>query len=260
MMAVRAELINARFSYENPSNQPLKDLSSDLTLDLVAVVPSQVSYIIQNIGNLPKIKNLLIGGSAIHPELRKKIVNSGLNAYESYGMTETASHIALRKIEAFEKPFSVFPDISLSLDEDNCLVIHFEEGIIIKTNDIAEMVSETEFYIKGRRDQIIISGGRKINPMELEKIFSEFIHVSFLLTGFPDEKWGEKLVLIIEAEKNETLVSQLRDKLMPKCRKWEIPKEIIFVDSLPRTPNGKIKRIKDPSFLSFSAHDKDLSF
>ena len=259
MMAVRAELANAVFSYEKPSNQPLKEFNSGNKIDLVAVVPSQVQHILLNIQTLPKIQNLLIGGSPIHPDLRKKIVFSGINAYESYGMTETASHIALRRITEKEIPFTLLPNIEISLDKDSCLKIRFKDGKEIQTNDIATLVSKNEFLIKGRRDQIIISGGKKINPMALEARTLGIIPGNFLFTGFPDEKWGEKVVLIIEGEDNKILENQIKERLKEILEKWEMPKQILFVKELPRTPNGKIKRIKDPSILFSSSHDKNLS-
>ncbi|MCH5241734.1 MAG: AMP-binding protein [Muribaculaceae bacterium] len=256
MMAVRANIANARFTFELPSNEPLQELSPQDNLDLVAIVPSQVIYMLDNIKSIPKIQNLLIGGSPVHPSLRQKIAKSGLNAYESYGMTETASHIALRKITYDETPFKLLPGINISLDNDNCLVINFEDKNKIYTNDIAELISDSEFYIRGRKDQIIITGGKKINPVELEIRISKFIESPFIFIGVPDEKWGEKVVLLIEGEKKENLKNNLKLLL----HNWEMPKDIFFVKELPRTPNGKIKRFRDLSSLSFFAHDSNLSF
>lgn len=259
MMAVRASISNAAFSYEIPSNHPLKDFHSGDRFDLIAVVPSQVFYILDNLATLPRIENLLIGGSSIHPDLREKIAKSGLNAYESYGMTETASHIALRKITEENNPFTLLPDIKISLDKDNCLKIQFKDGSEIQTNDIAELINEKEFFIKGRRDQVIISGGKKINLIELETKVSDLIPSNFLFTGIPDEKWGEKLILLIEGNKELIPEEKLKEGLKNSVEKWEIPKEILYIKTLPKTPNGKIKRIKDLSVLSFSEHDKGLS-
>lgn len=256
MMAVRAEIAKAKFSFETPSNRPLQNLKHTTELDLVAVVPSQVPFILENLESIPQINNLLIGGSFIHPELKKKIAESGINAYESYGMTETASHIALRKISKEETPFKLFPGIRISLDKDQCLIIKFEEGTEIVTNDVASLISDSEFYIKGRKDQMIISGGRKINPIDLESRISKYITVPFIITGIPDEKWGEKIILIIEGT---TVYPNLKEELRKVLLNWELPKEIYYVESLPKTSNGKLLRIKDLSSLSFSAVDNNLS-
>lgn len=257
MMAVRSVIADAIFSYESPSNQPLKAFDSEFTIDLVSVVPSQVLFILDNIDFLPKINNLLIGGSSIHPELRKKISRSRLKAYESYGMTETASHIALRKILDIETPFTLLPGIEVTLDERNCLCISFGDKTFIQTNDIAEIISNKEFIIKGRKDDVIISGGKKINPYEIEKKLYNIINRPFLVTGFPNEKWGEKVVMIIEGL---PVLPQIEEKIAPLLEKWEMPKEILYVKELPRTSNGKLRRIKSPLFLSFFDSDNNLVF
>lgn len=255
MMAVRAEIVGAKLSWEKPSNKPLRDLNPEQSYDLVAVVPSQMIYILDNLINLPKIKNIIIGGSAIHPDLRLKIAESGLNAYETYGMTETASHIALRKISTKAVPFKVLPGIKIASDYEGCLNIRFASGEFIQTNDLAELISAEEFFIKGRRDQIIISGGKKINPVLIEEAISPLIDSPFIITGFPDQKWGEKVVLLIEGKPKDFHV--LKEKIKKNLHHWQLPKEFLYVKALPRTPNGKILRVKNPSLLSFLVPDNN---
>lgn len=266
MMAVRAEIANAKFSWEKPSNIPLTTLDQSIVIDLLAVVPSQMIYIVENKNSLPYIKNIIVGGSPVHNDLRNKIAESNLNAYETYGMTETASHIALRKITKEIVPFKTLSGINVDKNEDGCLKIFFDNGSVISTNDIAEIVSSREFYIKGRRDNIFISGGRKINPLEIEEKISSLFDVPFCITAFSDEKWGDKIVLLIEEglevlENEKYTKSNLLSALKEKLKSWECPKEIYFVINLPRTPNGKIIRIKDPSCLSFVSpyNDHDVS-
>ena len=242
MMAVRADISKSQFSCETPSNEPLKGLGKEERIDLLAVVASQMHFIVENKSHLGEIRNIIVGGSSIHPELRKKIAKSGLNAFETYGMTETASHIALRKIEAEEKPFVLLPGISIEIDQEECLIVHFNSGTTVRTNDIVEIASEKEFFIKGRRDNVIISGGKKINPIELERRISKFISEEFFLKGEPDEKWGQKLVLLIEGERRKSEEKRLMVNLKGELEKWELPKEILYVNQLPRTGNGKIQR------------------
>lgn len=259
MMAVRALIANSEFSWEKPSNQPLKELidsESPITIDLLAVVPSQMLFLLDNLENLPKISNIIIGGSAIHPGLRCRIAESGLNAYETYGMTETASHIALRKIEKETTPFKLLPGIRISKDNEDCLKITFADGREIQTNDIAQIIDGNSFFIKGRRDHIIVSGGKKINPFDIEARISSIIPSPFYVCGIPDEKWGEKLVLVTECPIKDT--DNLKSEMRKVLESWELPKEIISVKKLPRTENGKIRRIKDLSSLFSSADDKSL--
>ena len=248
MMAVRARLANARLSWEKPSNTPLISFPKNLEINLLAVVPSQMLYLLENSGSLPSIKNIIIGGAPIHPDLKDKIADSGLNAFETYGMTETASHIALRKINKENIPFKTLPGISVGLDQDGCLIINLDEKQRIFTNDYAELLSPHEFFIKGRRDCMIISGGRKINPVEIEEKISRFIDVPFFVSSIPDEKWGQKLVIYIEnkseAEKCAELYKEenLKAAFKQVLENWQVPKEIIYLNHLPKTPNGKIKR------------------
>lgn len=276
MMAVRAEISDAKFSWEKPSNHPLKEIKNIERIDLLAVVPSQMLYILENKNNLPEIRNIIVGGAPVPFSLCNKIADSGLNVWETYGMTETASHIALRKIQIpdsdsriqlslcdsnkkeqkniFESNyFKCLPGISIDLDQESCLKIIFDSGKIIQTNDIAKIkknakvnLKSSEFIIKGRRDNVIISGGKKINPESLEKIISDLISWPFILYGVKDEKWGEKLALAIEISDQNINFDQTRNLLNEKLRNrlegWQIPKEINFVKRLPRTSNGKLMR------------------
>lgn len=245
MMAVRASILDGKLTWETPSNIILSELGTDENIDLLAVVPSQMISLVEKLENkesFPKIKNIIIGGSPIHPDLRKKIEESGLNAYESYGMTETASHIALRKVSQEEIPFKVFSGIKVSLNEQGCLNIKFPDGEEIRTKDLAELISEDEFFIKGRVDDVIISGGKKIHPLELEKKLSHIISGNYFFEGIPDVKWGEKLVLIIEGKESDFNQTDLRKRMETILEKWQLPKKILFRDKLARTPNGKIIR------------------
>lgn len=248
MMAVRSEISNSRLTYETSTNQPLKGLDKNERIDLLAVVPSQMLYLIEQKDSLPQIKNIIIGGSAIHPNLREKIAESGLNAYETYGMTETASHIALRKISKENIPFKVFKDLDICKNQEDCLEIKFPDGMSVKTNDLVEIVSPKEFYIKGRKDNVIITGGRKVNPLEIEEKLSHVIYTPFLITGIDDEKWGKKIVLVIEGKQDCDLKTKLFSLMPSLLEKWQIPKDIYFIKSLPLTPNGKLNRGVDFCF------------
>lgn len=242
MMFVRAEEAMALLTWETPSNRPLQQLGPKDKIDLLAVVPSQMQAILKNHETLPQIKNIIIGGSAIHKDLKNKIAASDLNAYETYGMTETASHIALRKISQLEEPFKVLPGIKVEIDTENCLKIRFRNGIELQTKDLAEIISDEEFYIKGRKDNVIISGGKKINPFDLEEKIGQIIESSFYMVGVPDEKWGEKLVLMIEDPYLSLEEDVIKGKLKAVLENWQIPKEIYCVANFQRTPNGKIIR------------------
>lgn len=240
MMAVRSEVAGCRFTWETPSNTPLKEMARDEKIHLLAVVPSQMLHILDNLRDMPEIDAVIIGGSAIHPSLLRRIAASGLNAYETYGMTETASHIALRKIDGASGRFTTLPGISVELDGRGCLVILFHSGEKVVTNDLARIHGDNEFEILGRFDHIIITGGKKVNPLEVELKISHLINAPFIITSQPDEKWGSRIVLKIEGEAKPT--DELEAELRKSLQGWEMPKAIKFVASLPRTSNGKILR------------------
>ena len=251
MMAVRADVAGCRFTWEKPSNRPLQGIGSQENIDLIAVVPSQMLHILDNLSSMPSMNAIIIGGSAINHALHDRICNSGLNAYETYGMTETSSHIALRKIEANNGYFETLGGINVSIDERECLVIGFDSGERFVTNDIAEVLDSRHFKIKGRFDDVIITGGKKVNPVEVENKLSPYIQKPYVITSVPDVKWGSAIVLRIEdpdspkedtidftSGKDGVLMKTMREILEPH----EVPKKIERMPSLPRTHNGKIIR------------------
>lgn len=134
------------------------------------------------------------------------------------------------------------PGISVDLDERSCLVINFTTGKRFVTNDLASVRGNNEFRIEGRYDYIIISGGRKINPFDIESRISELISCPYVVTSIPDEKWGNMVVLKIECGKGDIDEDKLQDGLQRELRSWEMPKRIMIEAHLERTPNGKIKR------------------
>lgn len=251
MMTVRAEIGNCKLTSENPSNRPLLDIKEDETITLLSVVPSQMFWILDNAGNMPEITNILIGGSAIPTRLRRLISLSGMNVWESYGMTETASHIALRKVdEDSDIPFETLPGISVEASAEGCLVINMPGKDKLETTDLADIVSPTQFRILGRADNCIISGGVKIIPEMLESTLGGFIAFDYCVSSVSDPKWGERLVLVVE-KGNSLLDDEVIKKAvgvrLDQYKKTlnlgiKSPKEIIVLDSFPRGNNGKIDR------------------
>lgn len=251
MMTVRAEVANCCLTSEPPTSTPLRGIGKAERIDLLSVVPAQMAGILNESSGWTGIRHFLIGGSAIPPLLRRRIVLSDYDAWESYGMTETASHIALRKVEETgREPFKTLAGITVGQSKDGCLKVKLPGCKIIKTNDLAEILSDTEFRILGRADNCIISGGIKIIPEDLESLLGPFIAFEYVLSSVPDEKWGERLVLVVEAPREYFDLEFLKKSLMVRLNMFrksldlgpKSPKDIIFVDSLPRTQNGKIHR------------------
>ncbi|WP_163710388.1 AMP-binding protein [Mangrovibacterium lignilyticum] len=190
---------------------------------------------------------LLLGGSAIPTPLEAKLQTIGTTCYSSYAMTETATHIALRKLngEGKDAYYHCLEDINISLNETGCVRIKMpglEHGFL-QTNDLGELKDEHTFRILGRADNRIISGGLKFSPEELEQKLEDSIPQAFYISSKPHDSLGQQLVLVVEGNENSSQVSELKNICREKLTKYEQPREIIFVKRLPRTENGKIRRM-----------------
>ncbi len=257
MMTVRAEVAHCTLTSEPPSSDPLQDMAADERIDLVSVVPAQMGSVLDAAERRSGIRNFLIGGSSIPPLLRRRIALSGYKAWESYGMTETASHIALRPVEeSGREPFHTLPGITVSLSAEGCLQIRLpgEEDEIV-TTDLAEVISSTEFRLLGRADNCIISGGIKIIPEDLESMLGPFIGFDYCISSLPDEKWGERAVLVVATGESLLPESFLRKAITVRLNQFrkslalgpKAPKEIVLLKDFPFTSTGKLdrKRLKE---------------
>lgn len=244
MMVVRAFERKLNLIVCEPSLQPLKDL--DIEVDFCAMTPLQVENSLEKIH---LIKNLIIGGAALSESLRSKItqklqhLDAHTKIYETYGMSETLSHIALK--EVFPKQdtyFTAFENISISLDERGCLKI-FAPNLnkeILQTNDLVEIGNGNQFKFLGRIDNVINSGGAKIFPEELEALVKKEITNEVIFLGLKDEMLGQRLIAVVEGKKTQSLINQLSG--IAYQQNFHRPKQIIFVNEIPRTANGKVNR------------------
>lgn len=244
MMVVRSILRNLKLQIADPTTQPLQNLTEQV--DFCAMTPLQVE---NSLDKIHLIKNLIIGGAAVSESLKKKIFQALQSSatqnriFETYGMSETFSHIALKEIYPNEEDwFTVFDGVEIALDERGCLEIFAPKlnKEVLHTNDLAEIQGKKQFRFLGRIDNIINSAGAKIFPEELEKIVKQHIANEAVFLGIPDEKWGEKLILVIEGEADENLKSTI-NRLQFR-QSFHKPKEIVFVPQIPRTKNGKVSR------------------
>jgi O-succinylbenzoic acid--CoA ligase len=250
MMLVRALEGNLKIIATEPASNPLKNLSLSVQIDFTALVPLQLQEIIKDrisAERLNTIQKIIIGGAQVTSALEHEIQNLKGEAFATYGMTETVSHIALQQLNGKSKSpyFKVLDGISVSQDERDCLVIEmpeFSEKII--TNDLVELIDNNQFKWKGRWDNIINSGGYKISPEKVEReIERNLKQRSFFISGIPDNRLGQKLILVIEGakltrEEENQFLTQLKSTLHP----YEIPREIFFVDHFILTDTGKINR------------------
>lgn len=250
MMTVRAEVAGCRLTSETPSNRPLSEIGKEERVDLVSVVPSQMEWILAASQIWRGIRHILIGGAPIPPELRRRIALSCYDAWESYGMTETASHIALRRVREVDTPFDTLPGITVDLDSDGKLIVKMPGAENLVTNDLAEVYSPEQFRIIGRADNCVISGGVKIMPEELERCLGSFIAFEYCISSVPDGKWGERLVIVVERGNSDLNNEFLKKAVAVRLNQFrkslqlgvKAPKDVICINELPRTGNGKIDR------------------
>lgn len=238
MMLVRAEEAGCRLTHETPSNRPLRSFI-DYPVDLLAVVPSQMVDLCSRaeLGEIKvkEIRHIIIGGAPIDANLRRRIEVLGFDAWETYGMTETASHIALRRVKENPEPFEILSGIEIWADKEERLNIKLPETESIVTNDIVRIEADGRFRILGRKDNVIISGGKKIHPEAVEAILERELQCEVLITSEPDSLWGERVVLTVEdVDKTDIEI----ERAVGMLESWERPKKIKR-ERIVRTANGK---------------------
>ena len=246
MMVVRSIERGLKLITVEPSGHPLNHSQlaiDDCQIDFAAMVPLQVYNTLQEPEErkrLLQIRHLIIGGGAIDEALGAELKNFPNAVWSTYGMTETLSHIALRRLSGPEASdwYIPFPSVKVSLSEDGCLVIDAPEVCPerLVTNDIAE-ISPQGFRILGRKDNVICSGGIKIQIEEVESRLRPFLRVPYLISKRPDPKFGEVSVLLTEGSIDEA--RQICERILPK---YHLPRHYLHVDRIPLTETGKPAR------------------
>jgi O-succinylbenzoic acid--CoA ligase len=240
MMLVRALVLGLELDCVEPSSTPLESLKK---YDFAAMVPMQVQ---NSIDKLDLIKTLIIGGAKMNPHLQIELTNKKGSIYETFGMTETISHFAAKKIG--EESFTVLPNITIFTDQRDCLVINAPRisNQNIATNDLVSVINETQFVYLGRIDSVVNSGGVKLFPEQIETKLASNIKARFFIIGIPDALLGDKLILVIEGNK-----IVLQDSVFGELNVFEKPKETYFVPQFIETETGKINRIETMKALIY---------
>ena len=213
------------------------------TVDLAAMVPLQVWNLLHQCpSRLTHIRHLLIGGGAIDERLEEALQDLPNAVWSTYGMTETLSHIALRRLNGptASSWYTPFDGVTLSKTEEGCLVIEapaVHEGQLI-TNDMVELRSDGCFRILGRKDNVICSGGVKIQMEEVERLLRPHLPIPYMITRAKDERLGETVVLLMEGGCPDE-AKTVCERVLPKY--WQ-PRRIVSVASLPMTATGKPAR------------------
>lgn len=262
MMVVRSIERQLCLIVEQPNGHPLSDeallqdgsMALDTPIDFAAMVPMQVYNSLQvpkERERLARIKNLIIGGGAIDETLEAELRKMPNAIWSTYGMTETLSHIALRRISGPDASewYQPFASVHIQLNKDNCLVIDapLVSSGQLETNDIAEVAvkgasdgkhSVTYFRIKGRKDNVICSGGIKIQIEEAERMLKPYLSEPFMIVKNKNEKFGEIAVIITQNPNLE----KVRDICVQHLPQYWAPREYMFMNKLPLTETGKPRR------------------
>ncbi len=247
MMLVRALVLGWQLDAVEANSNPLKSIEKEY--DFSAMVPIQLE---NSLKSLHLIKSLIVGGGVVSNQLKSKIQDVSTAVFATYGMTETITHIAVKKLNNLvitPNFYEILPNVAIYKDARNCLTIAAAEvsNEIVFTNDIIHLISDTQFEWLGRFDTIINSGGVKLHPEKIEEKLSKIISARFFVTGIFDEKLGEKLILIIEGKPQSQPVAINTANLS----KFEFPKEVYFVNQFVETETKKIQRTKTLDLIKF---------
>ncbi|MDA3942122.1 MAG: AMP-binding protein [Bacteroidetes bacterium] len=245
MMIIRALVWKMNLIIAKTTSNPVAQI--DQPIDFCAMVPLQLSKILDETPLKLKLLNtVIIGGSALSPQLEQQLQEVKTSFYHTYGMTETMSHIALRKMNGEHKSawFSPLKNIELSADARGCLIIDAKSLGINKllTNDLVSIARDQKFKLLGRIDDVIISAGKKIHPLLVEQKLGRHFKNQMLIVGIPHEKAGETTLLAIEGNTTIPTLYELWKTLSALLTAEEMPRRIHFIDQIPMLESGKPNR------------------
>ena len=246
MMVVRAMVGGLDLILTEPSARPLRELSQSVSF--AALVPFQVHESLKHGDKLSKISKLIVGGGEIGYSSKRVLeCLSETAVFESFGMTETYTHFAIRRIngETPDMGFRLLEGASVSLDHRNCLVVHIE-GVTQKpvtTNDLVEIdPSGSGFKWLGRYDHVINTGGIKLIPEMLEEQIRRSLGFDCLLLAEPDERLGSRVILVLEYPQADPPLEEWLETLKTFLSPYELPKRIVTLKEIPRNLSMKMDR------------------
>lgn len=249
MMIVRSIYKGMDLLCTQPDTKPFDALADNHTINFAALTPMQMKYTdssYEAFKKMERIHSILLGGEAVSVGLIKHLSKAKNSIYATFGMTETISHIALKKLNGpnADGNFKALQGVSVTTDERNCLVINAPALNVrqLHTNDIIDLVNEHEFSWVGRYDNVINTGGVKIYPEIIEQKLLPNIALPFFIAGKPDEATGQKPVILIETDKLSDADYTELNTCFAQLDKYERPREIITIRHFMRTSNGKIDR------------------
>lgn len=250
MMIYRALVLEATITCI-PPHQNIFTSFEPQPIDFVAMVPSQMKFLVKhNPKSLENFSTILLGGAPVHEDLEEKIQQHHNNVYHSYGMTETVSHCAIRKLG--QSNYEALKNVKFDINPKGELQVFAPQisGMaMVQTHDIVQMVSPTSFRWMGRSDFVINSGGHKIFPEILESRIKHLFKGDIMVSSQKDETFGEKVIVLSTAKESEDIVEKMKAILHP----YEVPRTILAVKTLFLTRNNKLDRNKNKAVYTENA-------
>lgn len=245
MMVVRAMVLGLNLYSVEPTGNPLESVENE-GFQFGAMIPLQVLNSLKNHrSRFENIEKMIIGGGVVDSSLLNKLQTVKNQCFATYGMTETITHVAVKTLNGEQKSnvYQALQNVEFSQDNRDCLIIdapYLSENQII-TNDIVNLYSKSSFEWLGRFDNVINTGGIKVNPEQIEQKIEPFMDGNFFIASANDEKLGSKVILVIENE-GKIDTDLLKKQFQTVLSKFEIPKQIYVLPRFERTETGKIQR------------------
>jgi o-succinylbenzoate---CoA ligase len=260
MMLVRGFVLGLHLTVVEPTSDPLMDIAADAHCDFTALVPLQLQTLLNGPPAYHTLLNqmaaILIGGGPVSPALQQQLQTITAPIYHTYGMTETVTHIALRQLNGPQASdtFTPLTGVKLGVDERGCLNIRADitQEQVVQTNDFVELRADGSFVWLGRWDNVINSGGVKVQVEKVEKALEKVLYEvdaqdagqrRFFVGPLPDERLGETVSVVIEgAPLSANLETAVQEQLARLLDKYELPRRFCYLPHLAETPTGKIDR------------------
>ena len=268
MMVVRALEAGAELLTVKVSSHPLRITGQeeyvDRRIDLAAMVPMQVEESMKSESEKQRfgyIRHLIIGGAPVSVALEERLKKIPTQCYATYGMTETVSHIALKKLNSDPAYFGL-GEVGFEQDERGCLIInapHLQARRFV-TNDMVRLHGNKRFEWLGRFDYVINSGGIKLFPELIEQKLVRSIPGRFFITSRPDEVLGESVLLALEGAHWDFVSLQLLlQKIRPLLGRFELPKAFVVSPFFRETTSGKVVRTLPENAVFYPVHQLRVS-
>ena len=254
MMLVRSIVADLNLVIANPSSHPLTHVG--MRLDFAAMTPMQFHFSYQSeMNKLASVKQILLGGAPVSNRIEKEVMQCQNAIYLGYGMTETITHIALKRLNGPEQEhyFKTLPGVKLSLNEHQCLKIECDHlPSIVETTDVVNLLSEDTFEWLGRSDNIINTGGIKVSSESLESVFTKLIDANLIIFGLPSDILGQQIAIAIESDSEYNLLEKVRSMNSTLLSTLK-PRTLYILDHFSYTKTDKINRNKTISRINIES-------